>query len=111
MKFSNDLQKEIVEYLLSDNRFSYIGYTGTHFIASWHKGDIQRGDFIPLKKDHSGKSSAKVEILVFPDTYSATEVNLEIKLYLPSYLEWDTFFEGYVENIDELKLVMKMIGL
>lgn len=111
MKFSNDLQKEIVEYLLSDNRFYYIGYSGTHFIASWYKGDTTKGNFIPLNKAHSGKTSAKVEILIFTDNYETNEVELTIKLYLPSYLQWDTFFDGWVENLEEFKLVMKMLGL
>jgi hypothetical protein len=111
MKFSNDLQKEIVEYLLSDKRFFYLGFTGTHFISSWEKGDEDKGDFIALKKDHSAKSLAKVEICIYADNYGSKEVEFKIRLYLVSYYEWETFFEGWAENLDEFKMAMKMIGL
>ena len=111
MNFSNDLQKEIVEYLLSDSRFFYIGYNGTHFISSWEKGDKEEGDFIYLKKDHSGKSSAKVEINIYTDKYDSKEVEFKIRLYLTSYFEWETFFEGWAENLEEFKLAIKMVGL
>lgn len=111
MKFSNALQKEIVEYLLSDKRFFYLGFTGTHFISSWEKGDEDKGNFIDLKKDHSSKSSAKVEIHIYTNMYSNREVEFKIILYLVSYYEWETFFEGWAENLDEFKMVLKMVGL
>lgn len=112
MKYKNDLQKEIVEYLLRDERFHYIGYTGTHWITTYEKGDKYEGSYIEVDEHrlHSGKGLAKVRFLVFSQDDSPLQ-NMKIELSLNSYCEWDTFFEGWVDSLDELKLIMKCLGL
>lgn len=111
MKYSNNLQKECLNYILNDGRFFYIGYTGTHFIATWEKGDKSEGVFIDLKKEHSAKTLAKVKISFFDDRYNTSEVEFKIEMYLNSHCTWEMVFEGWVENIKEFKLAIKMVGL
>lgn len=103
------VREQIIDYLHTDERFYHHGKTVTDFFMSWEKGDKYQGDFLDLKKSHSGKTLAKAQILVF--TNDCEEVELKVELYLNSYLEWETFFEGWVENLDEFKTVLKMVGL
>ncbi len=37
--------------------------------------------------------------------------NCRIELYLNSYYSWDTFFEGYVSNLETLKIIFNCIGI
>lgn len=112
MKYTNELQKQIVEQLQADDRFYYHGYTGTFFFMSYEKGEPEYCSFPTedLKRLHSGKNPSGVRILIFSE--SNTElVNYKIEIYLNSYCEWYTFFEGWVDNIEEFNIIFKAVGL
>lgn len=112
MKCKNKLQEDIITYLLQDERFHYIGYTGTHWFATYRKDDEYKGSFIDLNENklQSGKGLAKVRFAIFSE--DDTEfVNFKIEMELNSYASWDTFFKGWVENIEEFETVLKCVGL
>jgi hypothetical protein len=114
MEYQNKLQQEIVEQLSKDVRFYYHGYTGTFFfrtIGEVDKEDSFSGDFLELNKRQSDKSLAKVRFYIHTDRFETKECHFKIEMYLNSYCDWDTFFEGWVESIEEFNLILKSVGL
>ena len=96
---------KITNILIKDNRFNLIGNhlwaTRTNF------EDI--GEFIFLKKHLAGKGYGSFEIQLFQENEQGVEI--KIKMYVPSYCEWNTFFEGFVENENDFIRLMVMLGL
>ena len=111
MKYDSVLQENCIGLLLSDGRFRYNGYTGTHWITTWEKGDEDQGGLVDLCREHSLKSLAKIRVLVFSNRYSEEGLNFKIELNLSSYCEWETFFEGWVDSLDEFRLILKSVGI
>lgn len=112
MKFTNNLQKQLVEYLMTNKRFVYHGYTGTYFFMSYEKGEpgYNSYPYTDFKRLHSGKNPSGVRILIFSEEDTEL-VNLKIEIYLNSYCEWTTFFEGWIDNMEEFEIIFKAVGL
>jgi hypothetical protein len=68
---------------------------------------------IELLKPHSWKTLGKIRILYFineyPEEYTGYEFHIEI--YLNSDCEFYTMFEGWVDSTEELKTILKCIGI
>lgn len=109
MKFDNSLQKEIVEFFNKDNRFYFHGYTGTHWFKSVPKNEDGEWDFIRLTKPSGGKSLAIVTIRIYSSYEKTNSVELAVDMNISQTDE--THFYGWVESMDEFKMMMKLIGL
>lgn len=59
-----------------------------------------------LTKSHSNKDLAHIRIYFFD-----TDENIKIELYLISCYEWESFFEGYINSVNDLKFIMTCIGI
>lgn len=105
-------QKEIVK-VITDIKGMHLNQQGSQSTV-WCSSseDLKNYQFLDLHREQSGKSLALVRILVFSNTgKKETEVNLKIELYLNSYCTWDTFFEGWITSIDNLKTILQSVGL
>lgn len=119
IKWDSPLQKEVVDYLLTLSRkerpeerlFYYTGCTGTIWLSGNPESSEAVSKFTELYRTHSGKGLVGVRVLVYSNNYDEKEVNLKIELYLNSYCEWDTFFEGWITSIDNLKIILQSVGL
>ncbi len=95
---------EIIENKLhSDERFVFDGVGFNH--GSWSTGDV----FFDFKKNIGGKGFGKVRIILFKEDSEGVEMKIEI--WVPSYCEWYTFFEGFIESEDDYKRVLVMTGI
>jgi len=100
----------IKEKLNSDERFNYLGRGANEGCwATRKKGEDSPGKFIDLKKNLARKGYGAFEIMLFEESEEGVE--LKITMYVPSYCEWDTFFEGFVESESDWDRVMVMLGL
>ena len=70
---------------------------------------VYESDLLHLHKDIGKKGLGKVRIWVRADTCDG--IDLKIEIYLSSYCEWDTFFEGFLENLDDYHRVLVMLGI
>ena len=79
---------------------------------SW-KDKEHEYDTIELLKPHSWKTIGKVRLLYYineyPEEYQGHEFHIEV--WLNSYCEFYTMFEGWVDSLDELKIILKCIGI
>lgn len=101
---------KIKQLLEEDDRFYYHG-NGNNLgvFASYKKGEKEYEGMIDLKKDLGQKGYGTVRIFLFKEDKQGLELKIEI--YLPSYCQYYTFFEGFIENEIEFNLVLKMLGI
>lgn len=119
IKWDSPLQKEVVDFLLTipvkdkpeEKLLHFNGYSGTIWLSGNPKSSEDVSQFYELYRTHSGKSLAGVRILVYSNVYKEADVNLKIELYLNSYCEWYTFFDGWIPDITELKTILQSVGL
>lgn len=64
---------------------------------------------IDLKKDLARKGYGSFRITLFEETNQGLE--LKIEMYVPSYCVTDTFFEGFVESLEDFKSIFRMLGI
>lgn len=65
--------------------------------------------FIDLKKNIGKKGLAQVKVTFLEETSEGVEIKIEMEL--ASYCEWETFFEGFVDNESDFERVLIMIGI
>lgn len=102
------LLEKIKDRLNADERFHFLGRGANE--GMW--ATTERGrpiNFINLKKPLAQKGYGAIEIVLFSS--SEYGVEMKIRLYIPSYCEWDTVFEGFMENENDFDRIMVMIGL
>ena len=112
MKYDNSLQEDIVNHFHNRDDFYYHGYTGTHWFNSWKKGEEKH--IVRSKKPHGGKYSISTQVAVYSNRLKEDEqygVEMKIDMYLWEYQTEETMFQGWVESIEELEVILKSVGL
>jgi hypothetical protein len=112
MKFDNKLQEDVFNYFNSRGDFHFHGYTGTFFFRTWEKGKDKHQ--IDSKKPHGDKDSISATIYIYSNRYHENEkygVEMKIEMYMWGYQSEETVFQGWVENIDQLKIICNAVGL
>ena len=69
-----------------------------------------------LNVSHAHKDFCQIKVYFYgfglPAEYDGKhQSNCTIELYLNSYCTWDTFFEGYISNLETLKIIFNCIGI
>lgn len=100
----NDLLQQVKEIINSDNRFHYIGRAANEGV--W---ETDPDSFITFSKNIARKGYGKARLTIFQQNENGLEIKIQI--YIPSYCEWDTFFEGFLETIDDYHTIIKLIGI
>lgn len=108
-KTSKELHDAIANYFYNELGFHYHGKAAHTDIRNYPKGEGM--SIMESKKTISGKSNISVSIKLFNPDEDTTECNLRIEFYLWGYQEQTTMFDGWVNSIDELKIILKTIGL
>lgn len=112
MKFDNKLQQDVFSYFNGRNDFHYHGYTGTFFFKTWEPGDEKHQ--IDSKKPHGDKDSISASVLIYSHRHPDNEkhgVEIKIEMYIWGYQIEEPVFQGWVENIDQLKVICNAVGL
>lgn len=112
MKFDTPLQKEIVDYLNSREDLFFHGYTGTHFYKTWERGKDKF--IVTSKRPHGDKDSISAEIYIYSNRYEENNkygVEFKIDMYMWGYSSDETVFQGWAENLEEFKIILKAVGL
>jgi hypothetical protein len=112
MKFDNDLQKDIFNYFNEREDFFFHGYTGTFFFNTWEKGKEKHQ--LDSKKPHGDKNSISANVLVYSNRYKENEkygVEIKIEMYMWGYQSQEIVFRGWIEDINQLKIIIKSVGL
>lgn len=92
----------IIKKINSDQRFVFLGRGNNN-------GVWQTESFLDLKKNIAKKGIAKVRIFLFQQTKDGLEFKIEMQII--SVYEWESMFEGFVENEDEFNLIMRCLGI
>lgn len=105
------INNEYTEFL--DSILYYKGRGANNGVwESWVDKDHQYDTF-ELTVPHSWKTIGKAQIWYYineyPNDYSGHEFKIDI--YLNSYCEFFTMFEGWVDSLDELKTIIKCVGI
>ena len=112
MKYDNKLQEEIIQYMNNNQNFHNHGYTGTHFYNTWEKG--KEPNSIKSKKPHGDKDNISASVLIYSNRYKENEkygVEFRIDMYMFGYQSEETVFQGWAENLEEFKIIIKAVGL
>ena len=112
MKFDNKLQEDIFNYFTSREDFYFHGYTGTFFFNTWKKG--KEKEIIHSKKPHGDKDMISASVLIYSNRYPENKkygVEMKIEMYLWGYQSEETVFQGWIENIEQLKVICNAVGL
>lgn len=112
MKYDNKLQQDIVEYLNTIEEIFYSGYTGTFHYQTWPKWEEKSS--MTSNKPHGDKTNISAEIRVYSNRYPENEkygVEISIEMYMWGYQSQEHVFQGWVESVDELKIILKAVGL
>jgi hypothetical protein len=112
MKFDNNLQEEVFNYLSSLEIFYFKGYTGTFFFQTWEKGQEK----FPITSivPHGEKNNISATIYLYSNRIKENEkygVEIKIEMYMWGFQSEEPVFQGWVTNIDELKIILKAVGL
>lgn len=79
---------------------------------SW-EGKEDESHFTELTKPHSWKTSSKIRIYYYineyPELFKGDEFKIEF--YITSYCEWENICEVWVDSLDELKTIIKCVGI
>lgn len=108
LPFQTDIQKQVFDEIMKLPYMRYHGYTGTIFIKS------QADKFVDLKKPNSYSQLVQVLVLIFQykhEEYKKFGVEIKINMTFNSSYEEEPVFQGWVESIEELKTILKTIGL
>jgi len=95
---------EIKQLIEDDDRF--------HFQGRGHNLGVYTTDktiFVDFKKAIGGKSFGRLAIFLFEHTVNG--VNIKIDAWLPSYCEWYTIFEGWLESADDYTTITRLLGI
>jgi len=112
MKYTSQLQKDIVDYFNAREDFHYHGYTGTFFFNTWKKGEQMYQ--IDAKKPHGDKDFISASILICSNKYVENEkhgIEMKIEMYMWGYQSQETVFQGWIESIDQLEIIILAVGL
>lgn len=105
-----DIDSKCREKLNSDHRFHYHGKAANGGVwMTRPKGTDDGQGMIDLKKPHSGKRTGEVRVYFYGIDDDGLEMKIEI--YLPSYCEYYTFFEGFIETENDFDRVFVMLGI
>lgn len=108
MTFDSELQEEIVNYFKNRKDFYFHGSHTTYFFKTWEKGK----DKFPIDSNRpiGGKYNISAEVDVYKSCIDFG-VEISIDMYLWGYQSEETVFQGWVENMDGLKTILKAVGL
>lgn len=112
MKFDSKLQENIFNYFTNRKDFHFHGYTGTFFFNTWEKG--KEKEIIHSKKPHGDKDMISASVLIYSNRYPENVkygVEMKIEMYMWGYQSKETVFQGWVENIEQLKVICNAVGL
>lgn len=112
MKFDNKLQEDIFNFFTEREDFHFHGCTGTFFFNTWEKGEEKK--IIHSKKPHGDKDMISASIFIYSNRYSENKeygVEMKIEMYMWGYQSEETVFQGWVENIEQLKVICNAVGL
>ncbi len=103
------LKSQVAYILNEDERLYYRGRGANLGVwSSSKKGTDYHNTTIDFFKNMGKKGFGAVRITLFEEGKDGLEMHVEY--HLPSYCEWHTFFEGFIENIDDLNRMFVMIG-
>jgi len=93
----------------SDTRFKYRGHGAN--LGIWSTSEMVKDDieFYDFKKDVAHKGFGAVRIWVYEENQDG--LNIKIEIYVPSWCDWDTMFEGYLETPEDLNTIIRLIGI
>lgn len=112
MKFDNKLQEDIVAYFKNREDFYFHGYTGTYFFRTWKLGEDKY--IIRSKKPHGDKDMISASVNIYSNNYEENSkygVEVKIEMYMWGYQSDETVFQGWIESIHELEIILKSVGL
>lgn len=112
MKYDNKLQEEVVNFFQNREGFHLHGYTGTFFFGTWPKGEEEFQ--ITSKKPHGDKDSISARVSIYSNRYPENDVHgveMKIEMYMWGYQTDEVVFQGWVESIAELEIILKAVGL
>ena len=112
MKFDSKLQEDIFNYFTNREDFHFHGYTGTFFFNTWEKG--KEKEIIHSKKPYGDKDMISVSVLIYSNRYPENVkygVEMKIEMYMWGYQSEEPVFQGWVENIEQLKVICNAVGL
>lgn len=97
-----------------DRNFYYKGRGANNGQWDSFEDEDNKGYFLELAKPHSWKTLAHIRVRYYTQEYEQYKDcghEITIEMYLNSYCTFDTVFEGWVENIEELKTIFKCLGI
>lgn len=102
-----EMNDQIIEFLNSNfhkihkNPCTWVSYTSYD-----EDPDYPTEPMLNLTKSHAHKDLAHIKIYYF-----GLEQSVKLELRLMSYCEWESFFEGYISSLNDLKFIMDCIGI
>lgn len=112
MKYDNKLQEDVVKYFNSREDFYSHGYSGTYFFRTWKLGEDK--EIIHSKKPHGDKDLISASVNIYSNRYEENSqygVEIKIEMYMWGYQSEEPVFQGWVESIEELEVILKAVGL
>jgi len=95
------LYNSIIDYISSDSRFKKSKAVGAWFCTNKP---------IDLTKLIFGKGYGNINIVVFDEEEG--EIEVRIKMKVDGYnLDFETIFEGFVESMDDFKVILRCLGI
>ena len=96
--------EEVKQLIDKDSRFKHIGRGNNLGLYSTDKND-----YIDFNKPIGGKSFGRATIFLFKE--DANGLNIKIEVWLPSYCEDYTLFEGWLESPKDFTTIMRLVGI
>lgn len=103
------LTTQISDILNADDRFHYKGRGAN--LGVWLTTDNEEAptELIRLHKNLASKGYGAFKITLFNENIQGLE--LKIEMFVPSFCEWETFFEGFIQTKEDFNRVLIMLGI
>jgi len=111
------MKEQIINFLTNESVLFYKGRGANNGIWESWKGKEEtmcdNAQWVHLTKPHSWNDSAHIRVYYYinqyPEYWQGHEIKIEMNIL--SYCEWETVFEGWIDNVDELKQIFKFVGI
>jgi len=103
------MREQLIEFL--NSKYYYQGRGAN--IGVWatfpNRTDTTGSQWIEYTKTISGKQSGYGSIWIYEE--GEWGFNIKIEMYIPSYAELATVFEGWIKDVEGLTFILDAVGL
>jgi len=106
-----DISRITLEYLENTLKNEYKLYKKKHnpLTLAQYESNLEDCEWTTFNKNIANKGFGMVRVNILSESEDGIEI--KISIYVPSYCDYDTFFEGWLQDEKDIHTVIRLIGI